>query len=96
MIIISLIAGYPPTGGYPNPRSRNLLQPNKSTPTPKRYNQGGGTLSGLKPRQISRTRVPPRGGGREEEEEEEEKEERLFKANAVNEEDPDRDRATPA
>ena len=76
-----------------------LLQPNKSTPTPKRYNQGGGTLSGLKQRPISRTRVPPRGGGgggREEEEEEEEKEERLFKANAVNEEDPDRDRATPA
>ena len=32
----------------------------------------------------------------EEEEEEEEKEEDLFKANAVNEEDPERDRATPA
>ena len=29
-----LIAGYPPTGGdIQNPRSRNLLQPNKSTPT---------------------------------------------------------------
>ena len=35
---------------------------------------------------------PGREGGREEEEEEE----ALFKANAVNEEDPERDRATPA
>jgi len=32
--------------------------------------------------------------GREEEEEEEEEEESLFKADAVNEEDPERDRAT--
>ena len=32
----------------------------------------------------------------EEEEEEEEEEEGLFKADAVNEEDPERDRATPA
>ena len=32
----------------------------------------------------------------EEEEEEEEEEEGLFKAEAVNEEDPERDRATPA
>ena len=35
-----------------------------------------------------------REGGREEEEEEEEEEEGLFKADAVNEEDPERDRAT--
>jgi len=34
-----------------------------------------------------------KGGGKEEEEEEEE-EEGLFKADAVNEEDPERDRAT--
>ena len=33
---------------------------------------------------------------REEEEEEEEEEESLFKADAVNEEDPERDRAAPA
>ena len=33
-------------------------------------------------------------GGKEEEEEEEEEEEGLFKANAVIEEDPERDRAT--
>ena len=33
-------------------------------------------------------------GGKEEEEEEEEEEEGLFKADAVNEEDPERDRAT--
>ena len=45
----NLIAGYPPRGGdIQNPRSRNLLQPNKSTPTPKRYKKGGGTLIRVK------------------------------------------------
>jgi len=34
------------------------------------------------------------GGGRRREEEEEEEEEGLFRADAVNEEDPERDRAT--
>ena len=44
-----LIAGITPTGGeFQNPRSRNLLQPNKSSPTPKRYKKGEGTLIRLK------------------------------------------------
>ena len=43
---VNLIAGITPTGGeFQNPRSRNLLQPNESTPTPKRYKQGGGVHS---------------------------------------------------
>ena len=60
-----MIAENTPTGGdIQNPRSRNLLQPNKSTLTPKRYKQGGRTLIWLQ--QIPRMRVldiPPRGRG---------------------------------
>jgi len=38
----------PPRGGdIQNPRSRNLLQPNKSTPTPERYKKGGFWLSAV-------------------------------------------------
>ena len=44
--MFTLIAGNP--RDIQNPRSRNLFQPNKSTPTPKRYKKGGGTLIRLK------------------------------------------------
>jgi len=45
-------------------------------------------------KQMQRTRRERERGAGEEEEEEEEEEEGLFKADAVNEEDPERDRAT--
>ena len=50
-------------------------------------------LSSL-PNTRRNAKKPTGGRGGEEEEEEEEEEEGLFKADAVNEEDPERDRAT--
>ena len=47
--VLNLIAGIAPTGwGVQNPRSPNLLQPNKSTPTLFVPFWGGGSLIWLK------------------------------------------------
>ena len=55
----TIIIIIPPTGGaFENPRSRNLLQPNKSTPTPVQTGWGYSYLAEAKS-VIAGFRTPP-------------------------------------